>query len=97
MCQKPGANAEPIYAEAEGLPCDGGPVPKGVRIGHASKELNTGNILDQEQAVAAKREDVLNSLSEIARKFRTRVGESLATVERHSTPLAEATTLHSKP
>ena len=38
------------------------------------------------------REDVLNSLSQIARKFRTRAGESLATVERHSTPLAEATT-----
>ena len=41
---------------------------------------------------AARREDVLNSLSQIARKFRTRVGESLATVEKHSTPLAEATT-----
>ena len=42
--------------------------------------------------MAARREDVLNSLSQIARKFRTRVGESLATVEKHSTPLAEATT-----
>ena len=52
----------------------------------------TGNILDQEQAVAARREDILNSLSEMSRKFRTRVGESLATVEQHSTPLAEATT-----
>ena len=31
-------------------------------------------------------------LSQIARKFRTRVGESLATVEKHSTPLWEATT-----
>ena len=31
-------------------------------------------------------------LSQIARKFRTRVGESLATVEKHSTPLQEATT-----
>ena len=51
-----------------------------------------GNILDQEQAVAARREDVLNSLSQIARKFRIRVGESLATVEKHSMPLAEATT-----
>jgi serine/threonine protein kinase/tetratricopeptide (TPR) repeat protein len=52
----------------------------------------TGNILDQEQAVAARKEDVLNSLSEMSRKFRTRVGESLATVERHSRPLPEATT-----
>ncbi len=49
-------------------------------------------MLDQEQVQAARREDVLNSLSQIARKFRTRVGESLATVEKHSTPLAEATT-----
>ena len=42
--------------------------------------------------MAAKREDVLNSLSQMARGFRTRVGESLSTVEKHSTPLAEATT-----
>ena len=61
-------------------------------LGLRAKDCNTGNILDQEQAVAAKREDVLNSLSQMSRKFRTRVGESLATVERHSTPLAEATT-----
>jgi serine/threonine protein kinase/tetratricopeptide (TPR) repeat protein len=61
-------------------------------LGLRAKDCNTGNILDQEQAMAAKREDVLNSLSEMSRKFRTRVGESLATVERHSTPLAEATT-----
>jgi eukaryotic-like serine/threonine-protein kinase len=61
-------------------------------LGLSAKDCNTGSILDQQQAVAAKREDVLNSLSEMSRKFRTRVGESLATVERHSTPLAEATT-----
>jgi tetratricopeptide (TPR) repeat protein len=61
-------------------------------LGLRAKECNTGNILDQEQAAMAKREDVLNSLSQIARKFRARVGESMATVQRHSTPLAEATT-----
>ena len=61
-------------------------------LGLRARNCNTGNILDQEQAQAARREDVLNSLSQIARKFRTRVGESLATVEKHSTPLAEATT-----
>jgi eukaryotic-like serine/threonine-protein kinase len=61
-------------------------------LGLRAKNCQTGDILDQEQAVAAKREDALNSLSQIARKFRTRVGESLATVERYSTPLAEATT-----
>ena len=41
---------------------------------------------------AARREDVLNSLSEIVRKLRTRLGESRATVEKHSTLLADATT-----
>jgi eukaryotic-like serine/threonine-protein kinase len=61
-------------------------------LGLRAKNCRTGNVLDQEQAVAARREDVLNSLSQIARTFRTRVGESLATVEKHSTPLAEATT-----
>jgi len=61
-------------------------------LGLRAKNCDTGQILDQEQAVAAKREDVLNSLSQIARKFRTGAGESLATVEKHSTPLAEATT-----
>ena len=40
----------------------------------------------------ARREDVLNALSQIARNIQNPVGESLATVEKHSTPLAEATT-----
>jgi eukaryotic-like serine/threonine-protein kinase len=61
-------------------------------VGLRAENCNTGSILDQEQAVAAKREDVLNSLSQIVREFRTRVGESLATVEKQSRPLAEATT-----
>ena len=57
-----------------------------------ARNCNTGSMLDQEQIQAARREDVLNSLSQIARKFRTRVGESLATVEQHSAPLWEAKT-----
>ena len=61
-------------------------------VGLRAKNCATGDMLDQEQAVAARREDVLNSVSQIARKFRTRVGESTTTVEKHSTPLADATT-----
>jgi serine/threonine protein kinase/tetratricopeptide (TPR) repeat protein len=61
-------------------------------LGLRARSCNTGNVLDHEQVVAEKREDVLNSLSQLAREFRSRVGESLATVEKHSTPLAEATT-----
>jgi serine/threonine protein kinase/Tfp pilus assembly protein PilF len=61
-------------------------------LGLRARNCTTGSILDQVQIQAARREDVLNALSRIAREFRTRVGESLATVEKHSTPLAQATT-----
>jgi len=61
-------------------------------LGLRARNCNTGDTVDQEQVQVARREDVLNSLSQIAREFRTRVGESLATVEKYSTPLAEATT-----
>jgi serine/threonine protein kinase len=61
-------------------------------LGLRARNCNTGSILDQQQVQVPRREDVLNSLSQIASKFRTRAGESLATVEKHSTPLAEATT-----
>jgi eukaryotic-like serine/threonine-protein kinase len=57
-----------------------------------ARHCTTGSILDQQQVQAARREDVLDSLSRIARTFRTKVGESLAMVEQHSTPLAETTT-----
>jgi len=57
-----------------------------------AKDCRSGDVLDEEQVQAARKEDVLNALSQIANKFRTRVGESLATVKGHDTPLAEATT-----
>src|SRR3954454_20233928 len=41
---------------------------------------------------SGKREDVLNSLNQIGRKFRTAVGQCLTMVKKHWTPLAEATT-----
>src|SRR6201994_3117052 len=61
-------------------------------LGLRATNCRTGDILDEEQVQAARKEDVLNALSQMASKFRTRVGESLSTVERHNTPLAEATT-----
>jgi tetratricopeptide (TPR) repeat protein/predicted Ser/Thr protein kinase len=61
-------------------------------LGLRARNCNTGGVLDEEQIQAARREEVLNSLSQIARKFRIRIGESLATVEKHSAPLAEVTT-----
>jgi len=61
-------------------------------LGLRVKNCSTGSVLDEEQIPAPRQEDVLNSLSQIARKFRTKVGESLAMVQSHSTPLQEATT-----
>ena len=61
-------------------------------LGLRAKHCSTGDILADEQAQAARKEEVLSALSQIATRFRTRVGESLATIEKHSRPLAEATT-----
>ena len=61
-------------------------------VGLRAKNCRTGEILDQEQVQAARIEDVMSALSQIAIKFRTKVGESLATVKQHNTPLEEATT-----
>jgi DNA-binding winged helix-turn-helix (wHTH) protein/tetratricopeptide (TPR) repeat protein len=57
-----------------------------------AKSCRTGEVLDQEQVQAAKKEDVLSALGQIASRFRNRVGESLSTIQEHNTPLAEATT-----
>ena len=61
-------------------------------LGLRATSCRTGIVIDEEQAQAARKEDVLNALSQIASTFRARVGESLTTVKQHSTPLAEATT-----
>jgi len=61
-------------------------------LGLRVKNCRTGDVLVEEQVQAARKEDVLNALSQIAIKVRTRLGESLRTVEKNSTPLAEGTT-----
>ena len=61
-------------------------------VGLRARNCTTGDILADEQTQAARKEEVLGALSQIASRFRTRVGESLATIEKHSTPLEEATT-----
>ena len=57
-----------------------------------ARNCRTGEALAAEQAQAERKEDVLNALSRIAIQIRTRLGESLATVQEHSTPLEQATT-----
>ena len=57
-----------------------------------AKDCRSGDLLDEEQVQAGRKEDVLKALSQIASRFRARVGESLSTVKSHDKPLAEATT-----
>ena len=61
-------------------------------LGLRARNCRTGDILDEQQVQAARKEDVLTALTQVARDFRTRVGESLTTVEKYETPLPEATT-----
>jgi serine/threonine protein kinase/tetratricopeptide (TPR) repeat protein len=57
-----------------------------------ARNCRTGETLAQEQVQAARKEEVLNALSQIAIQIRTRLGESRATIQEHSTPLEQATT-----
>jgi tetratricopeptide (TPR) repeat protein len=61
-------------------------------LGLHARHCTTGTTLDQKQMQVARKEDVLNALSQLATDFRTTVGETLATIEKHSKPLDAATT-----
>jgi len=61
-------------------------------LGFRAKNCRNGETLDEEQVQVPKKENVLNALSDIAGRFRTRVGESRAMVKEHEIPLIEATT-----
>ncbi len=61
-------------------------------LGLRAKACRTGDVVAEEQAQAARKEDVLNVLSTMAGKFRGRLGESLPSVEKYNTPLEMATT-----
>jgi DNA-binding winged helix-turn-helix (wHTH) protein/tetratricopeptide (TPR) repeat protein len=52
----------------------------------------SGDILAQEQVMAASKEKVLATLGEAASKLREQLGESLPTVHRFNVPLEQATT-----
>ena len=58
---------------------------------HAT-DCATGDSLATEQVQAAKKEDVLRALSDVAASLRGRLGESIASIKSLDTPLNEATT-----
>lgn len=73
---------------------DGSIAPLGSQyiLGLRARDCQSGKVLAEEQVQAARKEDVLHALDQVAGRFRTRVGESLSTVEKYDTPLSEVTT-----
>jgi eukaryotic-like serine/threonine-protein kinase len=61
-------------------------------LGLRAKSCRSGDVLEQEEVQTARKQDVLKALGQIASRFRSRVGESLATVQTHNAALADATT-----
>jgi tetratricopeptide (TPR) repeat protein len=61
-------------------------------LGLRATDCHTSEVIDSEQLQARRKEDVLDVLTAIVTRFRTRAGESLDTVNKHNTPLQNATT-----
>ena len=61
-------------------------------LGLRATHCDTGDLLDVEQATATGKEQVLDALSQMASRFRNRVGESSTTRQMHDKPLEEVTT-----
>jgi DNA-binding winged helix-turn-helix (wHTH) protein/tetratricopeptide (TPR) repeat protein len=61
-------------------------------LGLRATRCVTGDLLDVEQATAKTKEQVLDAMTEIARRFRRRAGESRQTRQMHDKPLEEGTT-----
>jgi tetratricopeptide (TPR) repeat protein len=61
-------------------------------IGLKAVNCNTGDVLAEAQEQAAGKEGVLKALDAAAVSLRSKLGESLSTVQKYATPLEEATT-----
>jgi eukaryotic-like serine/threonine-protein kinase len=61
-------------------------------LGLRARNCRTGDILDEEQAPAAKKEDVFKAVGQMANRFRTRAGESLPNVEKEPSLRTDVTT-----
>jgi serine/threonine protein kinase len=61
-------------------------------IGLKAVDCNTGDVLAEAQEQAAAKEAVLKALDAAAVRLRSKLGESLSTVQKYATPVEEATT-----
>jgi eukaryotic-like serine/threonine-protein kinase len=61
-------------------------------LGLGAENCRNGDVLDEEQVRAARKEDVLGALDKAVTRLRTRLGESLSSLQKFDTPVEEATT-----
>jgi serine/threonine protein kinase/tetratricopeptide (TPR) repeat protein len=61
-------------------------------LGVNAINCRTGDLLAQEQAQAPRKEEVLTALNHVVTKLRSRLGESLSSIQKFDTPLEQATT-----
>jgi len=61
-------------------------------LGLRAENCRNGDLLDEEQAEAARKEDVLGALDKTAIRLRSKMGESLSSLQKYATPVEEATT-----
>jgi len=61
-------------------------------LGLRAESCRNGDALDEEQAQAERKEDVLRALDKTATRLRSKLGESISSVEKYATPVEEATT-----
>jgi len=57
-----------------------------------ARNCRTGDLLDEEQASASKKEEVFQALDQMASRFRTRAGKSLPPIEKEPSLPADVTT-----
>src|ERR1039457_2144068 len=84
LCQRAGSKAY-IAGSVGGLGSE-------YVLGLKAVNCQNGDTLAQEQVTAASKEKVLDALGEAASRLRSELGESLATVQKFSVPLEQATT-----
>jgi eukaryotic-like serine/threonine-protein kinase len=61
-------------------------------LGVRATGCRSGEVLGEEQEQVARKEDVLNALSDIASRLRVRLGESHSTLDEHNRPLPDVST-----
>jgi eukaryotic-like serine/threonine-protein kinase len=61
-------------------------------IGLTAINCKTGDLLDQEQLEASRKEDVLHALGRASENLRQKMGESLPSIQKFDTPIEQATT-----